>query len=227
MAPLGTQLLHVGCAALAPLACLWAATEWAASRLSFQPALGPALIEIRGVKVYAPWKLFSWWIAFDAEASDVFAGAGLLAAFGGIAGAGIGLGGAAWRTGRRQAATTYGSARWAVARDIKQAKLFADAGVILGLFGGRYLRHDGPEHVLLIAPTRSGKGVGVVLPTLLSWTHSAVIHDIKGENWALTAGWRARFSRSRCCSTWRRSASSSTLSFSASALAIGRGPPID
>jgi type IV secretion system protein VirD4 len=47
---------------------------------------------------------------------------------------------------------------------------------------------------MAIAPTRSGKGVGLVVPTLLSWTGSVVIHDIKGENWALTAGWRSRFS---------------------------------
>ena len=59
---------------------------------------------------------------------------------------------------------------------------------------GRYLRHDGPEHVICFAPTRSGKGVGLVIPTLLSWPGSAVIHDIKGENWQLTAGWRATFS---------------------------------
>ena len=44
------------------------------------------------------------------------------------------------------------------------------------------------------APTRSGKGVGLVIPTLLSWTGSAVIHDIKGENFAVTAGWRQLFS---------------------------------
>src|SRR6202035_2207665 len=56
------------------------------------------------------------------------------------------------------------------------------------------LRHNGPEHVLAFAPTRSGKGVGLVIPTLLSWRGSAVIHDIKGENWLLTAGWRSRFS---------------------------------
>jgi len=47
---------------------------------------------------------------------------------------------------------------------------------------------------MAFAPTRSGKGVGLVVPTLLSWTGSAVIHDIKGENWQLTAGWRSRFS---------------------------------
>ena len=47
---------------------------------------------------------------------------------------------------------------------------------------------------MAFAPTRSGKGVGLVVPTLLSWPGSAVIHDIKGENWNLTAGWRARFS---------------------------------
>ena len=60
---------------------------------------------------------------------------------------------------------------------------------------GDYLRHDGPEHVLCFAPTRSGKGVGLVVPTLLTWPGSAIVHDIKGENWKLTAGWRARFGR--------------------------------
>lgn len=53
-----------------------------------------------------------------------------------------------------------------------------------------YLAHDGPEHLLTFAPTRSGKGVGQVIPTLLSWPHSTVVHDIKGEAWALTAGYR-------------------------------------
>ena len=62
------------------------------------------------------------------------------------------------------------------------------------LHGDQYLRHEGPEHVLAFAPTRSGKGVGLVIPTLLSWPASAVIHDIKGENWNLTAGWRSRCS---------------------------------
>lgn len=60
-----------------------------------------------------------------------------------------------------------------------------------------YLRHNGPEHVLAYAPTRSGKGVGLVLPTLLSWAESVVCLDIKGENWALTAGWRQQHAGNR------------------------------
>ena len=53
----------------------------------------------------------------------------------------------------------------------------------------------GPEHVLCFAPTRSGKGVGLVVPTLLTWPGSCIVHDIKGENWNLTSGFRARHGR--------------------------------
>jgi type IV secretion system protein VirD4 len=87
-----------------------------------------------------------------------------------------------------------GQARWATHKEIAGAGLFQAKGVFLGRTDDDYLRHDGPEHVMCFAPTRSGKGVGLVLPTLLSWTSSAVVHDIKGENWYLTAGWRSRFS---------------------------------
>jgi len=70
------------------------------------------------------------------------------------------------------------------------------AGVYLGVWRrwGRffYLRDCGPSHILVFAPTRSGKGVGIVIPTLLTWPHSALVHDLKGENWALTAGARKR-----------------------------------
>ena len=83
---------------------------------------------------------------------------------------------------------------------MRNSGLLAEKGPVLGLYGGRYLRHDGPEHVLAVAPTRSGKGVGLVVPTLLTWPGSAVIHDVKGEIWALTAGWR-RSSPTACCSS--------------------------
>ena len=54
-----------------------------------------------------------------------------------------------------------------------------------------YLRENGPVHILCFAPTRSGKGVGLILLTLLAWEHSSVVLDIKGENFAYTSGWLA------------------------------------
>jgi type IV secretion system protein VirD4 len=93
----------------------------------------------------------------------------------------------------------HGSAHWATPKEVERTGLIGQGkGVYVGAWKDprtaalRYLRHDGPEHIMAFAPTRSGKGVGLVLPTLLSWPHSAVIYDIKGENWALTAGWRQR-----------------------------------
>jgi type IV secretion system protein VirD4 len=112
----------------------------------------------------------------------------------------------------------HGSARWANVKDIQAAGLLpkartfwqfisgkepaASAGVYVGAWldkNGRqhYLRHNGPEHVLCYAPTRSGKGVGLVVPTLLSWGHSAVITDLKGELWALTSGWRQKHAKNK------------------------------
>src|SRR3546814_929458 len=90
---------------------------------------------------------------------------------------------------------TYGSARWAEDREIRAAGLLGPDGVLLGRYDRDYLRHDGPEHVLCFAPTRSGKGVGLVVPTLLTWPGSCIVHDIKGENWTLTAGFRAKHGR--------------------------------
>jgi type IV secretion system protein VirD4 len=100
-----------------------------------------------------------------------------------------------WRAREAKRVTTYGSARWAETREVRAAGLLGHDGVLLGRWRDEYLRHDGPEHVLCFAPTRSGKGVGLVVPTLLTWPSSAIVHDIKGENWTLTAGWRARFGR--------------------------------
>jgi type IV secretion system protein VirD4 len=124
----------------------------------------------------------------------LFDRAGIMAASSGVAGIFVAIIGSLWRGRQSRLATTYGSSRWASRHEIEAAGLFQPAGVFLGQLKDRYLRHDGPEHVMAFAPTRSGKGVGLIIPTLLSWTGSAVIHDIKGENWQLTAGWRAQFS---------------------------------
>jgi type IV secretion system protein VirD4 len=175
-------------------AILWFATQWAAAQLGYQPQLGAPWFMILSWPVYYPWHLFEWWYAYDAYAPELFNQAGMIAAGGGVAGIIVAVIGSLWRARQNRLATTFGSSRWAERREIERAGLFRSAGVFLGRLGDRYLRHDGPEHVMAFAPTRSGKGVGLVIPTLLSWPGSCVVHDIKGENWQLTAGWRARFS---------------------------------
>ena len=97
----------------------------------------------------------------------------------------------------------HGSAHWATRGEITDAGVLDnDAGVYVGAWKDEkgklhYLRDSGPSHVLCFAPTRSGKGVGLVLPTLLSWEPSALIADLKGELWELTAGWRKHYANNR------------------------------
>ncbi|MBA7469706.1 Conjugal transfer protein TraG [subsurface metagenome] len=175
------------------LAFLWTATEWTAWRLAFQPQLGPAWFMVGRWPIYQPLAFFIWWFQFDAYAPKIFIEGACIAASGGFAAIGIAIMLSVWRAKEAQQVTTYGSARWADAREVRRAGLLGTDGVVLGRFDGRYLRHDGPEHVLCFAPTRSGKGVGLVIPTLLTWPNSTIVHDIKGENFQLTSGWRARF----------------------------------
>ena len=176
------------------VASIWIATQWAAAQLAYQPELGPSWFVAFGQPIYHPWSIFPWWFSFDAYAPIIFDEAGAIAAAGGFIGCAAAIFGSVWRARQSSNLTTYGSARWATHKDIKAARLFDDRGVALGRIGTHDLRHNGPEHVMAFAPTRSGKGVGLVIPTLLSWTGSTVVHDIKGENWQLTAGWRSRFS---------------------------------
>src|SRR5579862_7139773 len=177
------------------LAFVWTATEWTAWQLAFQPELGRPWFELFGWPFYLPPAFFWWWFSFDAYAHDIFVEGGYIAGAGGIAAFAVAIAMSVWRAREAKHAITYGSARWAETREVRRAGLLHAHGVLLGRWHGAYLRHDGPEHVLCFAPTRSGKGVGLVVPTLVTWPGSAIVHDIKGENWTLTAGWRARFGR--------------------------------
>ena len=68
-----------------------------------------------------------------------------------------------------------------------------------------------PEHVVAIAPTRSGKGVGLVVPMLLSWPHSCVVNDQGGELWnSRRPGAKGR---GQCCAEVRSGATSGSVSF--------------
>jgi type IV secretion system protein VirD4 len=172
----------------------WGATQWTAAQLGYQLRLGTPWFDFLGVPIYHPWRLFEWWYWFEAYAPRVFLRGGTIAATSGLIACCVAIAMSIWRARQSKLVTTYGSARWAVFGEIRKAGLSNLTGVFLGSKDGNYLRHDGPEHVMAFAPTRSGKGVGLVIPTLLTWPGSTVIHDIKGENWQLTAGWRARFS---------------------------------
>ena len=177
------------------LTSVWTATQWTASALGFQAELGQPWFSFWGHPIYRPYDLFWWWFSYDAYAPHVFETGGLIATSGGFVAIMIAIAMSVWRGRETRNSSTYGSAHWATRRDIVRAGLFAEQGVVLGKFNNSYLRHDGPEHVLCFAPTRSGKGVGLVIPTLLTWAGSAIVHDIKGENWSLTAGFRSGFSR--------------------------------
>ena len=173
----------------------WAATQWTAWKLGFQPQLGPAWFMLGDWPVYYPSSFCPWWYFYDAYAPPIFVEGAYIAASGGFISIAVAIGMSVWRAREAKNAETFGSARWARADEVRGAGLLGEDGVVLGKFDHAYLRHDGPEHVLCFAPTRSGKGVGLVVPSLLTWPGSAIVHDIKGENWTLTAGFRARHGR--------------------------------
>ena len=177
------------------LTTTWSATQWTAWRLGFQAQLGTPWFDLVGLWVYPPPAFFWWWYFYDAYAPRIFLEGALIAVSGGFVSIAVAIGMSVWRAREAAYAETYGSARWANADEVKAAGLLGPDGVMLGRLDGEYLRHDGPEHVLCFAPTRSGKGVGLVVPSLLTWPGSCIVHDIKGENWSLTAGLRARFGR--------------------------------
>ena len=173
----------------------WGATQWTAYRFCFQPQLGQPWFELAGWPIYYPPAFFWWWYFYDAYAPPIFVEGAYIAASGGFISIAVAIGMSVWRAREAKNVETYGSARWARPDELKAAGLLGPDGVVLGKHERDYLRHDGPEHVLCFAPTRSGKGVGLVVPSLLTWPGSAIVHDIKGENWTLTAGYRARHGR--------------------------------
>lgn len=87
----------------------------------------------------------------------------------------------------------YGKARFADLNDISSQKFDSDQGITIGQFKETTLKFPGYEFALLAAPTRSGKGVSFVIPNLLTFQDSAVVLDIKGENYNLTSEFRRKY----------------------------------
>ncbi len=94
----------------------------------------------------------------------------------------------------------HGDAKWASDSDVGRAGLRSKAGMLLGMDDDGYFVSAGYQHALLFAPTGSGKGVGFVIPNLLFWQESCVVHDIKLENHDITSGWRASIGQK--CYVW-------------------------
>lgn len=85
----------------------------------------------------------------------------------------------------------HGKAKWSTLADLRKNRLLEDKGIIVGKYQGKLLRFGGQEFTSLGAPTRSGKGVGVVIPNLLDWGNSCVVLDVKQECFSITSKYRA------------------------------------
>lgn len=98
----------------------------------------------------------------------------------------------------RRKPSLYGEARFATMADLRARKMLRaeDTALVVGKKEGQFVYFNGQQFALLAAPTRSGKGVGIVIPNLLSYQGSVVVLDIKQENFDLTSGFRARYGQS-------------------------------
>ena len=202
----GWNLKSVFAAALGFSAVGFGATEWVAATLSNPIELGEPLFVYHQLAVFPPFGALKLWIRFAGSQhiskqvrEDLWIGFGVTV-LGGFLVAGL----AYWfvslirdRNSTENLENLHGSAEWADEKTIRETGLLsATDGVYVGAWREpltknlQYLLHAGPEPVLLFAPTRSGKGVSCIIPTLLQWRESAFVLDIKGENFDLTAGWR-------------------------------------
>ncbi|QBC45902.1 type IV secretion system protein VirD4 (plasmid) [Iodobacter fluviatilis] len=99
----------------------------------------------------------------------------------------------AWLGSSKKQRSLHGEARFATDLEIKKSGLLGEDGVVVGKYKDQYLMFPGQQFVLLAAPTRSGKGVGIVIPNCLTYSQSLVVMDIKQENYKLTSGFRAKY----------------------------------
>lgn len=118
------------------VAGVWGPTQWTAAALGYQLRLGSPWFDLYGTSVYYPWKLFEWWFFFDAYAPQAFDTGGMIAAGSGLLAVVVAIAMSVWRSHQVRKVTTYSSARWADAADIRKAGLTQAAGVFLG-------QHDG------------------------------------------------------------------------------------
>jgi type IV secretion system protein VirD4 len=164
-------------AAVFATAGLMAATQFIASVFRDQAALGAPWLSFGDKHFYAPWSVLIWSQHYGAQYPKPFSLAQLIA----MAGFVSGLFAAAVAARPRLDIKPFGKGAWGGFSDAQEAGLFAETGTILGKLDGETLCFDGAVHQLLVGASRSGKGRGHVIPTLLAWPHSALVLDVKGE----------------------------------------------
>lgn len=175
------------------------ATQWTAKMLAYQKQLGDPLFRLFHYPIYNPFSGLVWMMKYYNYAPKQF-DLGLVAFLvSGVGPISIALIMMRFRDRGRKELSSHGTARWATTEEVAKSGLVEGQGVVFGLAGPfkdkypwKYLRHDGPEHMIAMAPTRSGKGVGIIVPTLLAWQGSVLVTDIKGENYGITAGFRQK-----------------------------------
>lgn len=177
------------------LAGLGAGTQQVAHHFHYPREFGGGIVDVGRARVYAPWKIVPWSIAYGDRYKAAFDVA-QFTSFATIALPMLGLVGFSRR--RRRQVKQFGADAWATMRDAASAGLI-DArqqpqGRVLGMLGGKRLTYHGPEHSIVVGAARSGKGVGYVIPTVTAWPASIFVYDRKGEIWHITADHRKQFS---------------------------------
>ncbi len=166
------------------------ALRWAPTRFPSEGATRWALFRMQNADRSADFFLIAWRHFYDRLIyAPTRTEALLRAGYAAAAVIALGVGGAVFAyVNRRQ--MPYGAARFGSVMEAAKQGLTSKHGIVLGTLGGSTLRSDEPAHVLVVGPSRSGKGTGFVLPNGYLWEGSAVFFDPKRENFDALANHR-------------------------------------
>lgn len=177
------------CIGICFLVASWAASQSVAKDCSYSPVLGFVVYHTDTHPIYFPLAYWIWKYKFALIMPKVLASVSKYFQYALFFGFFISI---IVNSKVNNISTSHGSAEWAKEKDIKKAGFDNAEGTILGWnpYKHTFLRHDGPEHIMVMAPTRTGKGVGFVIPGCILWKHSLFVLDVKKENWNSTAYYR-------------------------------------